>query len=132
MSIRRCGFCRSSAQPAATEDHSQTQKDGQQGPGDPVQGGFCTAGASEHGAAAGGQTSHAIALGAVQQHRNDQDDATDQKNAAEVELKKIITVKELRKELLKELNEDDESTEFKLCSELALNFGAYNLTKNNH
>ena len=35
----------------------------------------------------------------------------------------------LQKATLKELNEDDESTEFKLCSELALNFGAYNLTK---
>ena len=65
----------------------------------------------------------------ARRYSNDQDDVTDQKNAAEVELKKILTVKELRKELLKELNEDDESTEFKLCSELALNFGAYNLIK---
>ena len=66
----------------------------------------------------------------ARRYPNDQVDAIDQKNAAEDELKKISTVKELRKELLKELNEDDESTEFKLCSKLALNFGAYNLTKN--
>ena len=59
-------------QPACAEDHSQTQKDRQTDPGDAIQCRFCSAGAAEHGAPAGGQASHAAALGAVKQHQHDQ------------------------------------------------------------
>ena len=36
------------AQPAATEDHCQTQKDGQQGPGDLIKGRLGLTGAGEY------------------------------------------------------------------------------------
>ena len=60
------------SQPARTQNHSQAQKDGQTDPGDAIQGGFCTAGAAEHGAPARSQASHAAAFGAVKQHQYDQ------------------------------------------------------------
>ena len=59
-------------QPPSAEDHSQAQKDGQAGPGDAVQGRFGAAGTAEHRASAGSQAAHAITLGAMEQHQNDQ------------------------------------------------------------
>ena len=59
-------------QPPSAEDHRQAQKDGQAGPGDAVQGRFGAAGTAEHRAATGSQAAHAITLGAMEQHQNDQ------------------------------------------------------------
>ena len=78
---------RGSAQPAAAEDDCQAKKDGQQGPGDTVEGGFRAARTSEHGAATRGQTTHAITFGAVKQHRNNQDDAAGRPDVAQSGLK---------------------------------------------
>ena len=65
-------FVVQSTQPPSAEDHRQAQKDGQAGPGDAVQGRFGAAGAAEHRAATGSQAAHAISLGAMEQHQNDQ------------------------------------------------------------
>ena len=65
-------FVVQSTQPASAEDHRQAQKDGQAGPGDAVQGRFGAAGTAEHRAATGCQATHAIPLGAMEQHQNDQ------------------------------------------------------------
>ena len=64
-----------SVQPASTQDHGQRQKQCKAGPSQPVQRCFSTAGAAEHGATAGGQATHAITLGAVQKHQDDQQKA---------------------------------------------------------
>ena len=64
------------SQPACTQDHGKAQKDGQTGPGDTIQRGFCTAGAAEHGAATGRNSPHAITLWAVEQHQKNQQHAT--------------------------------------------------------
>ena len=61
-----------SVQPASAEDHSQSQKDGQSGPGDAVESRFRTAGARERCASAGGKPSHSIALGTVQKNKQDE------------------------------------------------------------
>jgi len=61
-----------SAQPSGAEDHRQRQEQGQAGPGETVQCCFRTAGAAEHRAATGGQAAHAIPLGAVEKHQDDQ------------------------------------------------------------
>ena len=61
-----------SVQPASAEDHSQSQKDGQGGPGDAVEGRFRAACACERGASAGSEPSHPIALGAVQKNEQDE------------------------------------------------------------
>ena len=62
-------------QPASTQDHSQGQKQRQACPCQTVQRCFCAAGAAEHGAAACRQATHAITLGAMQQHQDDQQKA---------------------------------------------------------
>ena len=64
-----------SAQPTSTQDHGQRQKQCKAGPSQPVQRCFGAAGAAEHGAAAGGQATHAITFGAVQEHQDDQQKA---------------------------------------------------------
>ena len=61
-----------SAQPTSTQDHGQRQKQCKAGPSQPVQRCFGAAGAAEHGAAAGGESTHATPFGAVQQHKQDQ------------------------------------------------------------
>ena len=67
-----CGSGSESAQPPGTENHRQRQKDGQGRPGDAIEGCFGAAGTRERGTAAGGKSTHAIALGAVQQHKQNQ------------------------------------------------------------
>ena len=60
------------SKPARTQNHRQAQKDGETGPGDAIECCFSTAGAAEHGAAAGCQSTHAITFGAVEEHQNNQ------------------------------------------------------------
>ena len=61
-----------SVQPAGTQDHRQREKNGQGGPGDAVERRFGAAGTCKRSATTGGESTHAITLGAVQQHKQDQ------------------------------------------------------------
>ena len=62
------------AQPTGTENHRKAEKNSETGPCNPIECRFSTAGTAEHGAATSSQATHPIALGAMQQHQNDQQD----------------------------------------------------------
>lgn len=66
-----------SVHPAGAEYHGQDQEDGEQRPADAVKGVLSAASARKHGAPAGGQATHAITLGAVQQDADDHQDAAE-------------------------------------------------------
>lgn len=65
-----------SANPACTEDNSQSKKQGKKRPADPIEGVLSTSGAREHGSTAGCQSTHSVALRAVEQNTHDQKQAT--------------------------------------------------------